>query len=148
MGFVLEPKSWVFDDKQFSETELRALYPKNVERWQLRKFADESPDGTRTFYSENEGRHEQVIRDLKTQKVLFDFTGMWYMPYDFIDDNTVLLIWLDLDNDNESQYLFMRRHHLEWWWGIFYRPLFWIAMVVFFGTVFEFVSMRKRLKTA
>lgn len=106
--------------------------------------SDLAPDRVRKI------RHESglfprfpVMIDLRTNTPIYEFKEGQGIPHYFLNDDEILVEQYGVDD-----WPILHRRFPEWWWGIFYRPLFWIAVVVFFGTVFEFVSMRKRLKTA
>ena len=120
LGLVLDREPWVLGGK----SDLVIL---------LGKDSMKTPDGSRYL---DWGNYDALIRDVNTHEVL---SKCRFSSDDgFLDDDTVLQF-----KDNYE----VHRRFPEWWWGIFYRPLFWIAVVVFVGTVFEFVSMRKRLRT-
>ena len=144
LGLVLDREPWVMEEKPFTESDL-SLFPT------VKNSVKYSPDGTREIdlhrelLPGNSARpHELVDRRNGTKMMELNFKE--YQAITFADDNTMVAMKFPSKKDEEFMFILCHRRFPEWWWGIFYRPLFWIAVVVFIGTCIEFVSMRKRLR--
>ena len=161
LGLVLDREPWVLENRVYTRAEIIPMIykPNSDPKEPLQKIRDhgeqyKSPDGTR--YRGQEDRHDvrpayiyenEFIADSHTHVSLFDLDSPAKEFIAFIDDNTILVYSTDWKSKDRYKNHLMHRRFPEWWWGIFYRPLFWIAVIVFFGTIFEFVTMRKRLRT-
>lgn len=143
LGLVLDTEPWVLDSHGLTLEQIeKELNLKVFER------RNTSPDGTRKLLTDHDLRYSDKgkdalsnIFDLETQQVLYRLKGQDLYIHGFLNDDTILA------SMNTPNYFHLyRRQFPEWRSGIFYRPLFWIAVAVFIGSVFEFVSMRKRLR--
>ena len=147
LGLVLDREPWVRENKKYTKVELEAAWPGIFSEPAFLRLC--SPDETRDVYDYNDyesSYKRQSVIDLTDYQRLCSIAKSGNERIFFLDNETMVAI--DYSRPTEASHSVLRRRFPEWWWGIFYRPLFWIAVAVFIGTVFEFVSRRKRLKTA
>jgi len=94
-----------------------------------------SPDGTRRFHVyKGVTRWEMTIAD-RDDADLFVFPGS-NRANGFADDDTIIGFygdWLDEKIEPDDCYEVWHRRHPEWWWGHFYRPEVWSAII--FGSL-------------
>ncbi len=138
----LHQSPWAPAGGTLNEKEFEALYP----NW----FAEDvevrlqSPDKTRQFSG---GQHDWSIYDSSTKKSIFDFTIRDYgseidfimgwaddstpihWACGFIDDNTCAMGFYPAKKSKSSVVRIWKRRFPEWWWGHFYRPEVWVAVV-------------------
>ena len=142
MGLVVEREPWVRENKKYTKKELEAVWPRLFSDPGLQRQI--SPDETRGLAKYFPAYSTEVVMDITNYQQLCHVAKSANESIYFLDNET--LVAIDRSRPGAFHSILHRRFP-EWWWGIFYRPLFWIAAVVFAGTVFEFVSMRKRLRT-
>ena len=107
-----------------------------------------TPDGTRECIESQELGHSWSIVDAKTGTTLagiFDEIDGAAYPIRFDDDNT-LVVWHSkfIAKQNVVWDVVFRRRFPEWWWGHFYRPEVWCALVLTALLAWKFEARQKR----
>ena len=101
-------------------------------------LGDDSPDGTRTV---SDAEAPFIYNSQGDSFPIFAFPerGEAY----FLDDDTVMVIpWLSWTEERFDEYSLWHRRYPEWWWGHFYRPEVWSALV--FGVLLVLNIFRER----
>ena len=106
-------------------------------RFDFSRKTNVSPDGQRYIEVSNEDRANLMyegppVNGLPRQPVLFKFPEGGFI---FLDNDSALII--------NSNFAFWRRRYPEWWWGHFFRPEVWSAIV--FGGMLVFNVVRREI---
>ena len=94
-----------------------------------------TPDGTRKLVNRTQGYYCYLTILDNDGSVLFEFPK-GTTANGFIDDNTILNIggpWRDDLIDPADEFEVYHRLYPEWWWGHFFRPEVWLALI--FGSL-------------
>ncbi|HYF50243.1 MAG TPA: hypothetical protein VEJ63_12610 [Planctomycetota bacterium] len=122
---VIHCRSWIPEQRLRSASGIKNTIP------QIETIGGHtSPDRTRWLI-------EWWIEDTSLKGKLFDFTrrdidGSRCSPLKFVDDDTVVVLVYDEDREGKVEHKFRiwRRRFPEWWWGHFYRPEVWLAIIL------------------
>ena len=117
----------------------------------LNFLSDDSPDRTRSCDKGMDSTFAQSwqIIDLTTHREL---DSIWIQDFNlqlsgFRDDNTLQFQRYIITPENPtSQGMIFRRRFPEWWWGHFYRPEVWCAILLTALLAWRFAK-RKQLTT-
>ncbi len=101
-------------------------------------YGDASPDGTRTV---SDAETPFIYNSQGDSLPIYTFPES-AEPY-FLNNDTIMLIpWGAFSNRQLREYTLWYRRHPEWWWGHFYRPEVWSALI--FGVLLVLNIFRER----
>ena len=120
IGVWVRRSPWVKDARVYAETE--------VDESRTQSHGWYSPDGTRIAFLEGDAPVISDRTNIDNKLFIFPYPGLFGLV-GFVDDNTLLLCNPGGFPLYISQYVFWHRRYLEWWWGHFYRPEVWLAIV-------------------
>ena len=129
IGLYVDRSPWILEARTYTEAEYKELVPKE---WFKREDLYLTPDKTRRYTSFEEYGQPTLygFRDEQTNEWLFNFKLPGTRSDGFIDDDTFKLSSGEPALGTEFKFYFLRRRFPEWWWGIFYRPYLWVAVLL------------------
>lgn len=74
----------------------------------------------------------------------YDGSNKLSLPVFFLDDDTLVFVRVEGERDDEIAGVVWRRIYPEWWWGNFYRPEVWLAVVC--GVYLGVATVQRLLK--
>jgi len=149
IGIYIRRVPWVRDSRELSAAEVKSMRLSD-----LYDAMPESPDKIRVaIHSHHTGattvyRAPHADENPSPVEVLatipYDGSAKLSFPVFFRDNDTLVFVRVEGERDDEFVGIVWRRIYPEWWWGHFYRPEVWLAVVC--GMYLSVSIVRRLLK--